>query len=274
MSQNLPVLDLRNSGNHPLSLRYSEIYSHALIDAPFQDGRAQPGLSLAEKTPFVLAARAAVQHGIDKASALRIIYQILNDYYHEVQPASAAHWLGLSTGASPQLTSAPPWGAVFPWRARTLSSYQQAYEKAALEENRVKGREIGIEDGWLFCGPVSLQKITIEAERILYVLRQIDAHGYIRSDSADGDVKATALVDEKQRWKWLITAGNHRAAAAAALGYPSLPVRINLVISRSDVSYWNQVKDGLFTEQQALMIFDNIFNASPVAVVKQWCDKV
>lgn len=270
MSDNVPLLDLRKSTNHPLSLRYSEIFTHALIEASFQDGRAQPSLCLAEKTPFVLAARAAVKEGIFKDSALKVIYDILYEYYQMVRPGCAADWLGIKGGINPELQQAPAWGAVFPWRARTLASYQNAYEKAALEENKSVGREVGIQDGWLFCGPVSNEKVVIESERILFVLRQIHTYGYKRSDTNDGDVKATALVDEKQQWRWLITAGNHRAAAASALGYENIPVRINLVISRSDVMYWNHVVNGLFTPEQALTVFDNIFNANPVAIVEQW----
>ena len=125
-----------------------------------------------------------------------------------------------------------------------------------MEENKAVGRDVGISDGWLFCGPVSNEKIEIEAERLLYVLRRIEKSGYQRSDEIDGDVKATALVGENSEWRWLITAGNHRASAAAALA-----------------AYWKHVVDGVFSQAAAVDVFDNYFNATPPKVLAPWLDR-
>lgn len=264
------ILDLRHGTNHPLSLRYSEIFSSALLQADFNYGRAQPGIALNESSPFVDAAKVAIENGIEKKNTLDLMQESLRLYYDHVQPNNAAEWLGINSQSTSLLAQVPPWGAVFPWRARTQESYQKAYEKAAHEENMAVGMKRGIEDGWLFCGAVSHEKIRIEAERILYVLRRISNDGYQRDDTADGDVRATALIDENNHWRWLITAGNHRAAAATALGYSSIPVRINLVISRQDVSFWKHVVEGLFTAEEALTIFDNFFYARPCAILLPW----
>lgn len=272
MSKDLLLLDLRFTTNHPLTLRYSEIYNHALVVGCFAHGRVQPGLSLSGQTPFLSSARVAVAHGLEKSDVLDVMQESLRRYYEQVRPQSATHWLGLES--TNELSNTPPWGAVFPWRARTIDSYRKAYEEAAWAENRAVGREVGITDGWLFCGPVSDEKIRIEAERILYVLRRIRANGYQRSDEGDGDVKATALINERHEWRWLITAGNHRASAAAALGMKSIPIRVNLVISRADVNYWKHVTDGLYNPEDALYVFDNFFNGDPAGAVRQWVDSL
>ena len=263
-----PILDLRKTTNHPLSLRYSEVYSYALLEGEFEHGRAQPGLPLSGKTPFVDIARIAVTYGVECPDTLDMMQARLRSFYEQVRPINAAQWLGLARIT--QLSKTPPWGAVFPWRARTVESYQKAYEDAAWAENRAVGRDVGISDGWLFCGPVSDEKVRIEAERILYVVRCIQAKGYKRSDEPDGDVKATALVTENQDWRWIVTAGNHRASAAVALGLRSIPVRINLVISRADAAYWKHVVDGLFTTEEALNVFDNFFYGRSVNIVRPW----
>lgn len=264
------LLDLRKSSNHPLSLRYSEIHDFAVIDALIEHGRAQPSLDTRHGTPFVKAGRRAISHGLQYADVVDVMVDELTDYYASVRPANAADWLGLGVDAHASLLASPPWAGVFPWRARTLASYRQAYEDAAWAENRAVGRDLGISDGWLFCGPVSQAKIRIEAERILHVLRRVASQGYLRSDDADGDVRATALVDDDHQWRWLITAGNHRASAAAALGFEQIPIRVNLVISRCDVAYWKHVVEGLFTQEQALTVFDNIFHARSTQVVRTW----
>lgn len=265
------LLDLRETTNHPLSLRYSEVFSQCILWGRFEHGRTQPGFDILRSAPFVKAAKAAIAYGPEREGALNVIIDVLEVYYSLVCPANAAAWLGLDGPNAPfALTTTPPWGAVPPWRARSIDSYQKAHEDAALKENEKAGRIAGIEEGWFLCGPANEDKIKIEAERILFVLLRMLEYGYQRSDDSDGDVRSTALVDEAGNWRWIITSGNHRAAVAAALGLPRIPIRVNLVISRSDVRYWRHVADGLVTVEQALEVFDAYFNAKPPALVQAW----
>ena len=262
-----PLLDLRRTTNHPLSLRYSEMFSQALLDGPFEHGRTL-ALSFAQATPFADAARSALAHGLDRPDTIEVMGRVLQRYYETVQAGNAAQWLDVSPRSA--LAAEPPWAAVLPWRARTVASYRQVHEEAALIENRSVGRDIGIADGWLGCGPVSEEKIRVEADRILRLLRSIQAQGYVRSDAPDGDVRVTALVDEDHAWRWLVTAGTHRAAVLLALGGTSIPVRVNLVISRADAPFWKHVVDGLFSLDEALAVFDRIFHGRPNRVSQGW----
>ncbi|MGK3113358.1 hypothetical protein [Candidatus Pantoea formicae] len=254
------ILDLRNGTNHPLSLRYSEIHSFALIQGDIKDGRVLPGLDFSNASPFYLAAKIAVDNGLERPDTFSLMHSALRKFYLNFQPMNAAKWLGINTPSNTRLSQIPPWGGVLPWRARTQLSYQQACESAAIVDNASMGRQGGVELGWQFCGPVSDEKIAIESERILVVLKKIARYGFQRNDSSDGDVRATALVNEDNKWRWLVSSGNHRAAAAAALGYDSIPIRINLVISRNDVLFWKHVVEGLFTYEEALFVFDNVFH--------------
>lgn len=261
------LLDLRHTTNHPLSLRYSEMFSQALLEGRFEHGRTL-GMSLAQATPFADAARSAVAHGLERPDTTDVMGGVLRRYYQAVQVENAAQWLDVSPRSA--LASEPPWAAVLPWRARTVASYRQVHEEAALIENRSVGWDVGISEGWLGCGPVSDTKIRIEAERILHVLRRIQQDGYLRSDEPDGDTRVTALVDDDHAWRWLITSGTHRAAAAVALGYTAIPVRVNLVISRADAPFWKHVVEGLFTLDEALAVFDRIFHGRPNRAAEGW----
>lgn len=264
------IIDLRSTSNHPLSFRYSEIYDCALLDGRLEHGRSQPSLEASRSTPFVKSARAAISFGLDHPDAIHAAAEVLRRYYEMVVPRNAAEWLNLGSPHSSRLEHTPPWGAVFPWRARTQESYQQAYENAALSENKRVGQAAGIAEGWLFCGPVSERKIMIESERIINVLRSMVRSGYTRNNTPDGDIRATALINDDDEWRWLITAGNHRASAAAALDFEAIPVRINLAISRSDVKYWKHVQEGLYSIDEALSIFDTIFQAQPTSITSEW----
>lgn len=264
------VLDIRELTNHPLYLPYSEIYHAVIVNGKVEHGRSQPGYALTGFSPFVMAAKAAVKHGLEKHDVVDVIEAVFALYYANVEVSSAKEWLGLAADKTSPLASTPPWGAVFPWRARSIESYQNAFEKAAIEENKSVGRDKDITDGWLFCGPVSDDKRRIEADRMFYVLSRINNQGFQRHDGLDGDARATALVNEQGDWRWILTGGNHRASAATALGYKEIPIRVNLVINRGQVDFWPHVVDGLFTRQEALDFFDMIYNGETPDYTRDW----
>lgn len=268
------IFDARNDSNNPICLLYSEIFDSVILNGSMAHGRSQPGFNLANCTPFVHAAKKALDFGIEREEMIEVIAASLEEYYELVRPKNAAEWLGIPDQASSKLLESPPWAAVFPWRARTMESYRLAYENAALKENAVLGNRTGIEAGWLFCGPVVREKCMVEAKRIGYVLKEIATHGYMRSNDPEGDVKATALLKSNGDWRWLITAGNHRAAASAALGFGVIPIRVNLVIMREHVEYWPRVADQLYTKSQALQIFDNFFDGQASQITKPWIERV
>lgn len=265
------VLDLRESTNHPLSLLYSEIYDAVVVNAMLKHGRSQPGFSIKGNSPFHLSAKAAVEYGLHKEDCVKQIKEVFQNYYDSVTPENAAKWLGINFEEGHQFYSQPPWGAVFPWRARSIVSYRMTYERAAIDENKAIGYDgKGIEEGWLFCGPVSEEKIQIESERMAFVLKSIHEKGYQRSNENDGDAKATALVRKSGEWRWILTAGNHRASAASALGFKQIPIRINLVVNRSQAEYWPHVVDGTFKKNEALTYFDMVFKGETPPITKSW----
>lgn len=268
------LIDLREAGNHPSLLKYKEIFNAAVLNGQIKYGRSQPGFSLSGMSPFVVAAKEAVAFGLDKSGVLDAVISVFRKYYNSIQIDTAAEWYGISNSEGSELKKTPPWGAVFPWRGRSIVSYQKAFEKAAIEENLSVGKEGGIEKGWLFNGPVEEFKVKVESERMLFVLRQIHNNGYKRSDDLDGDARATALVDEEFNWRWLLTGGNHRASAAAALGFESIPIRVNLVINRSEVDFWNHVQNKTFTRIRALSVFDSYFNAEPLISTKLYIESI
>jgi len=266
---NQGILDFRESDYHPMVMRYSELFNEAIINANIEDGRTQPGFPINKFSPFYIASKVAINSNYE----LSKVKNILKLFYITFTHIDAAEYFGLSNNTL--LSNKPPWASVFPWRARTVESYAYQYEKAAIDENRTNGLEEGISSGWLFSGPVSSKKIEVEAKRMVYVTKQILNKGYKRSFEPDGDVKATVLIKEDAQWRWLITSGNHRANAASALGYQTIPIRVNLIISRSDYKYWPGVVNGIYTEVDALRIFDAIFEGKPLSkCAEDWINKV
>lgn len=255
------VFDLRGKNGHPFLLRYSEIFDAVLIDARAAQGRLLPFYKINEDAPFFLAAKAGLQFE-DKKSSFNAVKKELNNFYENFQPKNVEDWFALNVPLQSPLKELPPWSAVLPWRARSVGAFREAIEAGTRSDNQKEGLLGGIEKGWAYCGPVVEEKLDIEAKRINELIYSFRKNDYQRSFEKDGDIVATALVDKDNSWRWLVTSGYHRACVLAAMGWETIPVRINLVIRGDEIDFWPHVVGGVYTKEMAKNIFENIFSGN------------
>jgi hypothetical protein len=182
----------------------------------------------------------------------------LEQHYRSWRPANAAEAIGLDAEeCHPALREAPAVNFVFPWESMAPSAVRR---RAKIEtENRGFGSALSADHGHQCVGPVSEEKGRLEFARFTRVYASIRDTGFRRSDTRDGDLRGRIL-----RWGRrsvvIITTGAHRLAALSALNYQSVPVRICWpTVYRDDVALWPNVASRLFTEQQALAVFDRVF---------------
>lgn len=256
LKNNKGLVFLDDSQNHPLIMRYGEIFEAAIINVDINHGRYNPGF-LINKHHFF---NAVLKMKRENASDLyRLCRAEIKGFYSSFTPKNVNEWFGLKL-KNESLGNSPPWFGVLPWRARSPESYAIAIEKGAIKDNSRYGLEKGIVGGWTFCGPVVDEKIDLEAMRFVEVFNSVVENGYLRSDDADGDIKCTALINSDNDWRWMVTSGYHRAAVLAGLGYKKIPVRVNLVVKLDESSFWPHVMDGTYKEEEAKFIFNKIFN--------------
>lgn len=251
------LIDVRKTTNHPITLKYTEVYKEVLLDADITLGRVTPYFKLCVEAPFYCAAKAGLS---DSTRSKILAYSSLSVFYDSFKPKNICEWFNIKF-KSEKLSLYPPYAGLLPWRARTISNFQEIIEKGTFLDNKANGLDLNIkQSGWAYCGPVSEAKCLVEADRIAKLIESIKENGYVRNNNIDGDIVATALINKNNDWVWLLTNGYHRAAVLAAMGYTKIPVRINLVVRRDEVSFWPQVSNGLYTKSEALKIFDNLFN--------------
>ena len=217
--------------------------------------------------PHERAAREALANPSDPVGAIR---ETLRAYYSCVQPKTPAEWLDLPD-AHPDLVNNPSYAATFPWHANSPSKWIEVRSKGIPGENKLAGDEISIEHGWNACGPVSERKLEVETTRVARLYHSIREAGFIRHDGKDGDIDAVILRTPNGE-RWWINFGHHRAPVLAAFGYETLPVRIRKVFDISKVESWPQVRSGLFTPEQAVLITERLIAGRLPSVTKPWTD--
>ena len=196
----------------------------------------------------------------------------LQRYWAAWTPSSLAEYLGFAAGTChPLLARTPPVHDILPWSPVDRIAYMQegrwmrrADYRALCESGAPPARSCGPKPDWFG---------TARFARLVSIYESIKRNGY---QVQQGPVKhnrprhvvANCLVKGADV-RLVIADGQHRAAALSALGYETVPavvhsssLRAPVMVRRVDVAYWPLVRRGIFSEAQALSIFDRIFDAA------------
>jgi hypothetical protein len=128
-------------------------------------------------------------------------------------------------------------------------------------------RGLGAEHGIQAFGPVSEEKLLLEAGRLDRVLRSLREHGFC--PEFGGFPRGYFLIGSDGQWVVIVREGLHRVAAMSHLGFPTIPLMFHTAyprtVRRDDWANWSLVRDGSLTGAEALSIFDRYFSTSPPA---------
>jgi hypothetical protein len=272
ISSTKPTALLSFDGN-PRALRYLKKSGEFLITGKVEDGRSLFVFPLDDKNrhPFVRAVQAALDVSLIGGDEKEAIRRRLMGFYSLYRPASAAEVLGAAAEEIPMLGDQPPWVVIKPWEDMSVQERIEKIIRTEREDNsQVSTAPMSVEHGCNFCGPVSGEKLSVEAERLYKIMKSVIKNGFMRHDFKDGDIRADILVQTSGNWKWLVKSGQHRVAVLSALGYREFPIRVESIVCRDEVDFWPQVLAGNYSREMALRVFDNIF--SGVGVHERYWD--
>lgn len=119
-------------------------------------------------------------------------------------------------------------------------------------------------------GPVSAEKGTLEFNRLKNTYKSIACYGY--KPEKFGYIKGYFLK-YKEKYRFVISNGIHRAAVLAALNYNNLPVSFEQnfpkVLDYKDICNFPLVKEGIFTQQLSEQIFISYFDGNGLEKAKK-----
>lgn len=254
----------------PKELIYYLFQKRVVIDVEVARGRGLPLHSYAINSldihPFSYAVSRLIQ--LQNTEQTSFLKHFLRNYYNRVHPVDSSEFIKMNSNTN--LSQYPAWAFVFPWQCLDQERWQDHVALGVKAENQIEKNKCDIRSGWAWFGPVTSEKLEVEAGRILKLFQCISANGYKRTDYRDGDISADILVDENNDWVWQSVGGQHRAAVIAGLGMESIPVRVRSVIRRTDVESWPNVINGTYSVDQALELFDMVFNCDFDHITLEW----
>lgn len=170
----------------------------------------------------------------------------LKDYYDKHQPKNIFEKVFLK---APDRSNIPIGG--LPWRDFENGTYVTA---------TTSEKGLNSTHGIQHYGPVSKNKIALEAERLTLTKNSIQKNGFIPEL---GFPTGYFLCNKDNDWVFMTVSGQHRTAAMAALNFTVIPIQLMStmprIIHEHEVAYWPMVASGELSQDEALEIFHAFF---------------
>jgi len=130
------------------------------------------------------------------------------------------------------------------------------------------------EHGHSAFGPVSNDKLKLEAKRLDHCLQSIKKDGYLINrgfpKEDNGLPRGYFLISDSGDWVFVVVGAKHRVAALVWLGWENIPVccepHFPRCIFESDILSWPGVSSGEFSIDDAKLIFNSYFRDPGVKI--------
>ncbi len=230
-----------------------KIIPKTTVILPFKLGRTIRGLSFRKninKDPF---AQFVLQ--MDKGSSKKDLIKFLVSQYKMEKNLNAANIVRLKNNS--RLSKYPAWALTMPWDKINIEDkflnypdifFKNRY-KYRLNLRKLKHKK---KTNFFYSIENALSQF-YQTKKLLYSIKK---YGIKNSNSLP---KINILIDGG-KWRWCMTdEGNHRAYIFSINGSINFRCEVSNVIHKKNVSNWHNVKNGLFTRKEALLIFNHFF---------------
>lgn len=252
----LRIDNFRGTGISPIESLYQTKANKVLLSMPVDKCRTQLWNTLEiTNNPFVKTLK---DYSIGKIDCYK--GSEMEEYYNEYQPETAAEVLRLPNNSN--LKEMEALSFILPWDNMSSVQAKTIRENNARNENKLQGKNIGLDFGYTEFGPLSSEKGDLEFKRLVGVYQSISNNGY-KEDYLynDGGIRGYFLLN-KQDYCFIVTAGKHRSYALSALGYKEIPIVIDLnfnsIYYSESKSFWLNVRNSVFTVDDVDLLFKNL----------------
>jgi len=180
-------------------------------------------------------------------------------YDYEISK-SAGDILGLDK--SHTLHNYPAWCIVLPWDSNNVDTIFQQYPNDLSQTRKENFLDFLSDDRKYVLDHVySYEAAESQALQTKMLFESISSKGITESTS----LPKVIILRDRRKWKWMMAGqGNHRAYLFNLLKYRYIYAEVNQFVDVSNVESWFNVKNGLFTEFEAKLIFDKVMKGTEV----------
>lgn len=190
------------------------------------------------------------------------IFCFFENFRKKYQVNNANDWLGVSVFPE----NSDVFDGYFPWE-----NIDPNKRKASRKENvRNENLEYGL-DSYDFFGAIncSYKKSEVEMNRIYNIHNSIKENGFLWNKNVTKNI-SVVIFKKKNNYVFMVAGGNHRIAVMSALNHKEVKCNILGVVDREDVYTWKFVKDGTYSVEEALFVFDRIYYSLLPEAFESW----
>lgn len=244
--------------DHILDVVYDNYGREKLITVPLKDCRFMHFHSYIAKpdsnSPFIQTTK-------DYLNGVVYTYEgsALEKFYSTFQPKNVQEALGLGELANKTFAGMHPSSTILPWSSLTPEERFRGVNLIEITENLDSRKFMDASFGHKHLGPVHLEKGKLEFTRLTNITEIIKKDGFKWFKKAGKNINVTLLISNNKVCYSLVH-GNHRVAALSALGFKKVVICLSgMIVRREDASSWPAVRKGYYTEEEALLVFDKVF---------------
>lgn len=208
-------------------------------------------------------------YGVIVGRAFRDEHQSREDFMASFAPAwthyqawfreqSIATFYGLPE--SSPLHRFPAWAHVLPWGERSPKEMMRWLPPRIRRNRNFHGARI---PAWRGRAKImrldSLASTDSHGKQFFELSKAVCSQGFWDKCNLEDPFRVWLLARGEET-RWLVYSGNHRVAAIVANGLQSVHAELQARVVEEDVSRWPNVANQSFTEDEALKIFDNLWN--------------
>lgn len=160
------------------------------------------------------------------------------------------------------LKSYPAWASVRPWDKLSIKDKYNTYLELLIKNRNKHGAKFNFKNGTLKKEEIYSNKIAIshlkQNEKLIKSIREKGIQKLNKSELP----RVIVLINNFREWRWIIKAGTHRSYIFYFIGLKQFSAIIDDVIYRESLESCYNVKNGLYSLEEAKKIFDGIFKGS------------
>lgn len=153
----------------------------------------------------------------------------------------------------------PIYTFAYPWDSHTFEDFNNNYLDLVIENRKEHSHHesLGLKKEQIYSNEFSLSHFF----QFKKLLKSIKKNGFIYND----DRPRVLILKSGKKWKWIMSGqGNHRAYLLSMLNYENFPCEVIKIVDRDFFKTWPNVRNGVYSEEYALKIFDLVFSGTRI----------